>query len=105
MNIVNAIAITLLIAVLSIIPAAMLGQAVPGVFDSGLKPIAVAAWLSGLAAWFVSRHVTKAHQEAAHDARGSGSTGVAITVGFFVLAIGIAVVLHYFGGSVLGWVT
>ena len=50
LNILNAVAVTLLAAVVSVFPAALIGQHVPGVFNPTLKPIAVAAWLSAFAA-------------------------------------------------------
>lgn len=106
-KVINAVAVTLLIAVCSVFPAALLGQYVPGVFDPSLKPIAVAAWISGLASWWVARTVTRKQQEAATEAaKQSGShksspIGVGLTVAFLALAIGVVVALHFFGEDLL----
>ncbi len=105
-NILNAVAVTLLVAVVSVFPAALIGQHVPGVFNPTLKPIAVAAWLSGLVCWWVSRTVTRKemqeqrqHEET--EIKASGHT-VAITVAFLAIAVGIAVVLHFYGDRLIG---
>ena len=105
LNILNAVAITLLAAVVSVFPAALIGQHVPGVFNPTLKPIAVAAWLSGLICWFVSRTVTRKEmqeqrQHEATESKASGRT-VGITVAFLALAVGIAVVLHFYGDRLI----
>ncbi len=100
----NVVSMTLLIAVVSVFPAALLGPYVPGVFDPGLKPVAVAAWLSGLGSWWVSRTVTLKQQEVAHEAAkqsSSSSSAVGITLAFLALAIGLVVALHFFGDDLL----
>ena len=105
-NTLNAVAVTLLAAVVSVFPAALIGQYVPGVFHSTLKPIAIAAWLSGLICWYVSRTVTRKQMQAHHhqeetESKATGRT-VGITVAFLALAVGIAVVLHFYGDRLIG---
>ncbi len=106
LNILNAVAVTLLAAVVSVFPAALIGQHVPGVFNPTLKPIAVAAWLSGLICWWVSRTVTRKEmqqqrQREATEAR-AGGHAVGITLAFLALAVGAVVVLHFYGDRLLG---
>ncbi len=105
-NILNAVAVTLLAAVVSVFPAALIGQHVPGVFNPTLKPIAVAAWLSGLICWWVSRTVTRKEmqQQRQHEETQSKASGrtVGIAVAFLTLAIGVVVVLHFYGDRLIG---
>ncbi len=102
-NILNTVAVTLLVAVLSIFPATLVGQYVPGFLNPTLKPIAVAAWLSALVSWYVARHVMQKQQRETQlqDDRKSNSRTVGFTVAFLVMAIGVAVALHYFGDGLL----
>ncbi len=103
MNYIYAISVTLLIAVMSILPAAMVGQYVPGVFQPALRPIAVAAWLSGIITWFVARAVVRKEQEAAQQAVRSRSRprGMALIGVVLVLAVGVVAALHVFGDGLL----
>ena len=102
-NILNAVAVTLLVAVLSVFPATLVAQYVPGFFNPALKPIVVAAWLSALVSWYVARHVTQKQQRQtpAQDDRKSNGRAVGFTVAFLVMAIGVAVALHFFGDGLL----
>ena len=103
LKILNTIAVTLLIALAAVIPATLLGPYLPGFVDIGLQRIAVAAWLSGLICWFVARSVSRNEQHVAEEAakqRSSGA-GVGITVAFLVIAVGVAAVLHFYGGDLL----
>ncbi len=105
-NTLNAVAVTLLVAVVSVFPAALIGQYVPGVFNPTLKPIAVAAWLSGLVCWWVSRTVTRKEMQQQHhheetESKANGRT-VGITVAFLALALGIVAVLHFYGDRLIG---
>ena len=105
-NILNAVAVTLLAAVVSVFPAALIGQHVPGVFNPTLKPIAVAAWLSGLICWWVSRTVTRKEMQKQHhheesESEANGRT-VGITVAFLAFAVGIVAVLHFYGDRLIG---
>jgi len=102
-NILNTVAVTLLVAVLSVFPATIVAQYVPGFFNPTLKPIAVAAWLSALVSWYVARHVMQKQQretQLQEDRRSNGRT-VGITVAFLAMAIGVAVILHFFGDGLL----
>ncbi len=105
-RILNAVAVTLLAAIVSVFPAALLGPYVPGVFNPALKPVAVAAWLSGLICWFVSRTVTlkELQQQQRHEVSESKANGrtVGITVAFLALALGIVAVLHFYGDRLIG---
>ena len=98
-NVLNAVAVTLLAAVLSVVPAALIGRYVPAIFEPGLKPIAVAAWISGLLTWVVAQKMSHRQHEAPPEGGKSTSNGFAIgvTLGLLVLAIGVAVGLHFFG--------
>ena len=89
-NILNTVAVTLLVAVLSIFPATLIGQYVPGFLNPTLKPIAVAAWLSALVSWYVARHVMQKQQSETQlqDDRKSNSRTVGFTVAFTVSAGG-----------------
>ena len=102
-NILNAVAVTLLVAVLSVFPATLVGQYVPGFLNPTLKPIAVAAWLSALVSWYIARHVTQKQQRETQlqDDRKSNSRTVGFTVAFLALVIGVAVALHFFGDGLI----
>lgn len=102
-KILNTIAITLLIALISVVPATLLGPYVPGFVDLGLQRIAVAAWISGLICWFIARAASKGEQEAAQEAakKGGSGAGALITFAFLFVAIGVAALLHFFGGELL----
>ncbi len=102
-QILNTVAVTLLVAVLSVFPATLVGQYVPGFLNPTLKPIAVAAWLAALASWFISRHVTQKQQRQTQlqDDRKSNSRTVGFTVALLAVAIGVAVALHFFGDGLL----
>ena len=102
MNYSYAISVTLIIAVRSILPAAMVGQYVPGVLQPGLRPIAVAAWLSGIISWFVAQAVIRKEQESRQAVRSrSGPRGVALIGVVLVLAVGGVAALHVFGDGLL----
>jgi len=102
-NILNAIAVTLLAAVLSVFPATLIAQYVPGFFNPTLKPIAVAAWLAALVSWFVARHVTQKQlrETQRQDDRKSNSRTVGFTVAILAMAIGVGVALHFFGDGLI----
>ena len=104
MNYLYAISVTLLIAVVAIFPAAIVGQYLPGVFQPALRPIAVAAWLSGIISWFVARAVVRKEQEAMQEAvKQANSTprGVALVAVVLVLAVGVVAALHFFGDGLI----
>lgn len=103
-KVLNAVAVTLLAAVVSVVPAALIGRHVPAIFEPGLKPIAVAAWISGLLSWYAAMAISKRQRsEPAHEVPASSSNGfaVGVTVGLLVLAVGIAVALHFYGDKLL----
>lgn len=103
-NSVYAVAVTLLVAVISIVPAMLVGPYVPAVFRSGAQQAVLAAWIAGLACWFMSRSATSREHEAAHEAsrRGSGgSKALVVTGALFVAAVGAVVVLHFFGDGLI----
>ena len=105
-RILNAVAVTLLAAVVSVFPAALIGPYVPGVFNPALKPVAVAAWLSGLLCWWVSRTVTRKEmqQHQRHEETESKANGrtVGITLAFLALAVGTVAALHFYGDRLIG---
>jgi Na+/proline symporter len=104
-KVLNAVAVTLLAAVVSVVPAALIGRHVPAIFEPGLKPVAVAAWISGLLSWYAAVAIMQRQRRApAHEsAPASSSNGfaVGVTVGLLVLAVGIAVGLHFYGDRLL----
>jgi hypothetical protein len=102
-KVLTAVAVTLLAAVVSVVPAALIGRYVPAIFDAGLKPIAVAAWISGLLSWSAAREISKhqARAEMSHEADRPNGFAVGMTLGLLVLAVGIAVGLHYYGDKLL----
>ena len=102
-NILNAVAVTLLVAVLSVFPATLVAQYVPGFLNPVLKPIAVAAWLSALVSWYVARHVmqNQLRDTQVQENRKSNSRNVGIAMAFLAMAIGVAVALHFFGERLL----
>ena len=102
-NVLYAVAVTLLVALVSVVPASLVGRYVPGIFNPGLQQIAVAAWISGLISWFVARAISRNEQEAMQEAakRSSSPKAVGITVALFALAVGVVVVLHFFGEDLL----
>lgn len=102
LRIINVIAITLLIALVSVIPASLLGPLVPSVFDLGLQRIAVAAWIAGIISWFVAQSVVKGEADATQKAKKGSSGGAAVmTLAFLAVAIGVAVFLHFFGDELM----
>ncbi len=99
----NAVSITLLVALVAVVPAALLGPHLPGYLDLGLQRSAVAAWIAGLASWWLARAAVRKEQEAAHETsrKESNGTAVALTIGFLAAAAGIAVLLHFFGDAIV----
>ena len=100
-NILNSIALTLLVAVLAVFPATLIGSHVPGIFNPTLKPIALAAWLSGLGSWWVAWHVFRKQQQQREEAPRRSPGPVMVTAAFVAAALCVLVVLHFFGDSLL----
>jgi hypothetical protein len=102
-NTLNTIAVTLLVAVLCVFPAALIGQHVPGVFNPTLKPIAVAAWLAAMVSWYIAREVTRKQQRQAQqqESRKSNNRAAGFTVAFLAIAIGVVAALHFFGDGLI----
>jgi hypothetical protein len=106
-KILNAVAVTLLVAVVCIVPAALLAKYLPPIFGAGLRTIAIAAWLSGLVSWWLAttkiRNEQKAMQEVVQNSPGPSRNAKAIgmTVGFLALAIAAVTAIHIFGEGLL----
>ena len=100
-NILNSVAETLLVAVMAVFPATLIGRHVPGFFNPTLKPIAVAAWLSGLASWWLAWHVFRKQQQEREEAHRRSPGPVVVTVAFVAVALCVLVVLHFFGDALL----
>ena len=104
-NILNAVSVTLLIAVIAVVPATLIGPYIPGVFHTGLQQIAIAAWLAALASWCVARYVRKKEEQAAQDVAKSQSKAnfkpLAITVVFLAVAVGAIFVLQRYGNDLV----
>lgn len=99
LKVINVVAVTLLVALVSIIPGALLAHYLPELFNPSLQRIAVAAWLSGLISWWIARAVNR-HQR---EARGTSKPrAVGVTVAFLAVATGIVVVFHFYGDGLLG---
>ncbi len=106
LNVFNAVAVTLLVALVAVFPAAVVGQWMPEIFNPSLQQAAFAAWLAALVSWFVARVVFKKQQEAMREAiEKSSSSGhpraVIMTAGFLALALGVVAALHFFGDGLL----
>jgi hypothetical protein len=103
----NAVAVTLLVAVVCVVPAALLAKYVPPIFDSGLRTVAIAAWLAGLVSWWLAtttvRNEQKAMQEVVQRSSGPSRNAKAIgmTVGFLALAVAVVTAIHIFGEGLL----
>ncbi len=104
LKVLNVVSITLLIAMVSVVLGTLVIRYVPAIFNPGLQGIAVAAWLSGIASWYVARQVAaqERHAEvAAEQGHNKGSSTLALTLVFLVVACGIGVGLHFYGGRLL----
>ena len=108
LNVINTIAITLLVALVCVVPAGLLGHYVPGVFNPSLQRMAVAAWLSGLVSWLIARAVSRKQLEAMHQLEAakklqesSNPQAVGISIAFLAIAGAVAAVLYFFGGELL----
>ncbi len=105
LNVINTIALTLLVALVCVIPGTLVGQYIPAVFHPSLQQMAVAAWLSALISWWVARFVCRKQIEAAHQVeamqKASKPRVFAITAVFVTVAVGVAAVLHFFGDGLL----
>ncbi len=107
-KVINAVAVTLLVAVVSVFQAALMGKYIPGVIDPGLRPVVIAAWISGLVSWWLARTLVRNEQEAMKEAiqKSSGSGGnariIGMSLGFLALAVAVVAALHIFGDGLLG---
>jgi hypothetical protein len=103
----NAVAVTLLVAVVCIVPAALLAKYLPPIFGAGLRTVAIAAWMSGLVSWWLAttmvRNEQKAVQEAVQQTSGHGrnAKAVGMTVGFLAMAVAVVAAIHIFGDGLL----
>lgn len=104
LRVMNTVSLTLFLALAAVVPATLLVKVVPAVFNPGLQRVAVAAWLSALASWYVARAAIAHEQEAAREVtrKSSGVSTAAVTIGFLAVAVGIAAVLHFYGDRLLG---
>jgi undecaprenyl pyrophosphate phosphatase UppP len=100
-NILNSIAMTLLVAVLAVFPATVIGSHMPGFFNPTLKPIALAAWMSGLGSWWLAWHVFRKQQQEREESHRRSPGPVMVTAAFVAAALCVLVVLHFFGDSLL----
>ncbi len=102
-NLVNSVAVTLLVALLVLVPGSFLSHYVPGFFNPGLQRTAVVAWLAALGSWFVARAMMRREQEAAAKSSSSSPVrAVAMILAVLAVAVGLVYVLHAFGGGLLG---
>ncbi|MHC4218340.1 MAG: hypothetical protein ACYSU7_07775 [Planctomycetota bacterium] len=106
-KVINAVAVTLLVAVVCVVPAALVAKYTPSFIDPGLRPVVIAAWFAGLISWWLAttmvRNEQKAMQEAVQKTSGPGSNArvIGMTVGFLALAVAVAAALHIFGDGLL----
>ncbi len=98
LKILNAVAVTLLVALVASVSATFLGQFLPGFFNNGLQRIAIAAWAAGLLSWWLARSASRREAQA----HGSSTPQVVLGVAFLAAAIGLAVALHFYGDRLLG---
>ena len=100
LNVINAVAITLLVAVISIVPVLFFGHYVPYVFNPRLQQVALAAWLCGFVSWFVARAVCRRDMQRVHQS--SKPRAVGITIAFLAVAAAVVIVLRFYGDELLG---
>src|SRR5262245_12162416 len=104
-KVMNAVAVTLLAAVVAVVPAAIVGRYVPAIFQPNLNRVAIAAWIAGLLSWYAAMAIAKRERAAPSHEGGSASSSngfaVGVTLGLLVLAVGIAVGLHFYGDKLL----
>ncbi len=98
LKILNAVAVTLLVALVATVSATFLGQLLPGFFNTGLQRIAIAAWVAGLLSWWLARSASRREAQA----HGGSTPQVILGVAFLAVAIGLAVALHFYGDRLLG---
>ncbi len=98
LKILNAVAVTLLVALVATVSATFLGQFLPGFFNTGLQRIAIAAWVAGLLSWWLARSASRREAQA----QGGSTQLVILGVAFLAVAIGLAVALHLSGDRLLG---
>lgn len=100
LNVINAVAITLLVAVISIVPVLFFGHYVPYVLNPRLQQVALAAWLGGFISWLVSRSLCRREMQRAHQS--STPRAVGLTIAFLAVAACVVIVLRFYGDDLLG---
>ncbi len=100
LNVINAVAITLLVAVVSLVPVLFFGHYVPYIFNPRLQQVAMAAWLGGFISWLVARSMCRREMQRAHQS--SKPRAVGITIAFLAVAAAVVIVLRFYGDDLLG---
>jgi cobalamin synthase len=103
----NAIALTLLVAIVAVILGGLVVREVPALSESGLHQVTVAAWVSGLLSWGMALMVARQYKAQAQKAgdggkqKGGKRNGRAIGVTVTMLAVATAAVfaLDRFGNG------
>ncbi len=103
LKVMNTVAVTLLVALVVVVPGTLLGQYLPGFFNPSLQRVAVAAWLSGLISWWIARTLSRRDEQVRQQAsKSSAPRAIGMTVGFLAVATGIVVAYRFFGDGLLG---
>ncbi len=102
-KILNTVSVTLLVALVSVVPATLLGHYLPRVFEPSLQRLAIAAWMSGIASWFIAKSVARNEQEAMRQASSAGKNTkmIALSVAVFAFAAGLVIALRFYGQGLL----
>ncbi len=69
MNLLSTVAVTMLVAILCVVPAVLVRPYVPEFVDPALQQMAAAAWLSGMLSWMLAGMMRR--RERARMARGA----------------------------------
>jgi len=94
----NTIALTLLVAMMSIIPATFLSPYLPGVIDPALERFAVAGWFAALMGWWIAKKMGQAEKEGNGKGKGNAKARrIGFTVSFLALATCTVALFHFFG--------
>ncbi|MHC5028376.1 MAG: hypothetical protein ACYTGR_16620 [Planctomycetota bacterium] len=99
LRMINALSVTLLVAIVSVIPGMFLGSKAPAVFAPSLQQIFIGAWLTGLVSWWLARAM--ASNEPRKGKNGKSDRAVGLTVAALLVATVVVVGMHFFGDALL----
>ncbi len=100
MKALNTVSLTLMIALIAVVPGTLLGKHLPGLFAPSLQSVAIAAWLSGLMCWFVAREMNK--KEKSPEAKPVKSHAVRTSMILLLVVTAGVAGFHFFGDKLMG---